>query len=34
MNVASEHTDLESFLESTALVAATDLIDDARAFRS
>ncbi len=28
MNVASEHTDLESFLESTALVAATDLIDD------
>jgi DNA helicase-2/ATP-dependent DNA helicase PcrA len=29
MNVASEHTDLESFLESTALVAATDLIDDA-----
>ena len=28
MNVASEHTDLESFLESTALVAATDVIDD------
>ena len=27
-NVASEHTDLESFLESTALVAATDVIDD------
>ena len=28
MNVASEHPDLESFLESTALVAATDVIDD------
>ena len=28
MNVASEHQDLESFLESTALVAATDVIDD------
>ena len=28
MNVASEHTDLESFLESTALVAATDVVGD------
>ena len=28
MNVASEHEDLESFLESTALVAATDVLDD------
>ena len=28
MNVASEHTDLESFLEATALIAATDTIDD------
>jgi DNA helicase-2/ATP-dependent DNA helicase PcrA len=28
MNVASEHQDLESFLESTALVAATDVVDD------
>jgi len=28
MNVASEHTDLESFLEATALVAATDVSDD------
>jgi len=28
MNVASEHADLESFLESTALVAATDVLDD------
>jgi len=28
MNVASEHEDLESFLESTALVAATDALDD------
>jgi DNA helicase-2/ATP-dependent DNA helicase PcrA len=28
MNVASEHTDLESFLEATALVAATDAVDD------
>ena len=28
MNVASEHTDLESFLEATALIAATDVSDD------
>ena len=28
MNVACEHQDLESFLESTALVAATDVVDD------
>jgi DNA helicase-2/ATP-dependent DNA helicase PcrA len=28
MNVACEHTDLESFLESTALIAATDVADD------
>ncbi|MGA3353490.1 MAG: UvrD-helicase domain-containing protein [Acidimicrobiales bacterium] len=28
MNTASEHSDLESFLESTALVAATDAADD------
>jgi DNA helicase-2/ATP-dependent DNA helicase PcrA len=28
MNTASEHDDLESFLESTALVAATDVADD------
>jgi DNA helicase-2/ATP-dependent DNA helicase PcrA len=28
MNVASEHENLESFLESTALVAATDVLDD------
>jgi DNA helicase-2/ATP-dependent DNA helicase PcrA len=28
MNSASEHTDLESFLESTALIAATDVVDD------
>ena len=28
MNTASEHPGLESFLESTALVAATDVIDD------
>ena len=28
MNVASEHADLESFLEATALVAATDVADD------
>ena len=28
LNVASEHTDLESFLESTALIAATDVADD------
>jgi len=28
MNVASEHQDLELFLESTALVAATDVVDD------
>ena len=28
MNVASEHEDLEAFLESTALVAATDVLDD------
>ncbi|MGD0982235.1 MAG: UvrD-helicase domain-containing protein [Acidimicrobiales bacterium] len=28
VNVASEHTDLGSFLESTALIAATDVIDD------
>jgi DNA helicase-2/ATP-dependent DNA helicase PcrA len=28
MNTASEHVDLESFLESTALVAATDVADD------
>ncbi|MGD1011671.1 MAG: UvrD-helicase domain-containing protein [Acidimicrobiales bacterium] len=27
-NVASEHADLESFLEATALIAATDTIDD------
>jgi DNA helicase-2/ATP-dependent DNA helicase PcrA len=28
INTASEHTDLESFLESTALIAATDVVDD------
>ena len=28
MNTASEHPDLESFLESTALIAATDVVDD------
>jgi DNA helicase-2/ATP-dependent DNA helicase PcrA len=28
MNTASEHPDLESFLESTALVAASDVVDD------